>query len=702
MISFMKSKNYKLVAGLIALVIVLQAFFMIAGEYRNEENAQWVATVSLTIRDIEKAIRAGNLFYISPDGNDTTGDGSYGNPWATLRRALSAMEGDDTLIIKDGVYKGENNTIAPWLYPPNGSPLVGYTTIRAEHVGRAIFDGEMNRSLVYISGNGMDTQPSYLHFDGIWFRNSKGAIAEFITVNHIKITRCFFSETDNSDGNYSDSLFFRYADYVLIENSAIWGNGRYHYFILDSNHFVLRRDIDRYDRGFAVGYSNMGSFRIYSSSNTTLENCITIDGDQNAYYLQHSDSGPIPAIPKSYWPAGANGPTDNVHILGSIALNNKGMSMYILSPQWDPENNTVENSVFWDGKNGLWSRVERNESMIFDHLTVGNISTGGEYAGIRGEYGYSIVAKNSILYGIGNSSQDYALTWTDNPENSSDYNVLYNNMNNYQTNHGAHPQPHDFCEENGNPIDPLDGNPGNGVPALKYLVRIENGSDLNGTASDGGDRGATIFYRIGKDGTMWGEPGWNETTNITLWPWPYEDIIKELMSQYYYDNSSDNLPPIRGDRGFCGNGTGLYGGPITLTSYIWEYLGNPLPDYIYGTLTITTQALPEGVLGRYYITDLEAVGGIKPYTWSIESGTLPPGLQLNSTTGIISGYPNQKGNYTFTVLVEDSSNPKKNAAMSYSIEISEAQIPEFSEIGIAIIFLSLIEIINMYRRKRNK
>ena len=44
---------------------------------------------------------------------------------------------------------------------------------------------------------------------------------------------------------------------------------------------------------------------------------------------------------------------------------------------------------------------------------------------------------------------------------------------------------------------------------------------------------------------------------------------------------------VSGNRGFAADGNGLYGGPITLTSYIWEYLGNPCPADIcnYGTQT---------------------------------------------------------------------------------------------------------------------
>ena len=514
----------------------------------------------------------GNYYFVDGSMPDDTGDGTS---WETakkyLQSGLALMKGGDVLIIRDGVYTGEENIIDHLHRPPNGQPEA-YTVIKAEHTGKVIFDGEDMRSLISINGEGMN-QPLYLQFEGLVFRNSSGVLADFVYVNHIKIIKCFFYETDNSDGKYADSLFFRYSGYVLLEDCAIWGNGRYHYFILDSDHFVLRRCIDRYDRGVAVGWSNMGSFRIYSTSNTELQNCITIDGDQSEYYLQHSDSGPVPAVPKSYWPAGANGPTDNVHIIGSFALNNRGMSMYILSPQWSPENNTIKNSVFWEGYNGLWSRVERSESTLFEHLTVGKIKTGIEYSGVRGEYGYGIIARNNIIYGCGTQSNDYALTWTDNPSNSSDHNVLYNNTNNYQTNHGAHPKPHDFCSENGNEINPLNN-------SLKYLPRIESGSDLSGKASDGGDIGATILHRVGRDGTLWGEEGWNETTNESLWPYPNEGIIKEQMQIYSYDEDGDGVPEIRGDRGFCVNDTGLYGGPVTLTSYIWEYLGNPCPPEI--------------------------------------------------------------------------------------------------------------------------
>ncbi|HTV50533.1 MAG TPA: putative Ig domain-containing protein, partial [Steroidobacteraceae bacterium] len=54
---------------------------------------------------------------------------------------------------------------------------------------------------------------------------------------------------------------------------------------------------------------------------------------------------------------------------------------------------------------------------------------------------------------------------------------------------------------------------------------------------------------------------------------------------------------------------------------------------------ITTGSLPGGVVGQAYSATLAANGGTTPYTWSVASGTLPAGLSLNGSTGVISGTP---------------------------------------------------------------
>ena len=54
--------------------------------------------------------------------------------------------------------------------------------------------------------------------------------------------------------------------------------------------------------------------------------------------------------------------------------------------------------------------------------------------------------------------------------------------------------------------------------------------------------------------------------------------------------------------------------------------------------TITTNSLPEGTEGQSYSQTLQMHGGTPPYTW-FAMATLPPGLQLDPLSGVISGTP---------------------------------------------------------------
>jgi hypothetical protein len=63
-----------------------------------------------------------------------------------------------------------------------------------------------------------------------------------------------------------------------------------------------------------------------------------------------------------------------------------------------------------------------------------------------------------------------------------------------------------------------------------------------------------------------------------------------------------------------------------------------------------------GKVGTAYSATLAAAGGSGSYTFSVSAGSLPPGLTLNPSTGVISGTPTYPGSFAFTLKVTDSLN----------------------------------------------
>lgn len=67
----------------------------------------------------------------------------------------------------------------------------------------------------------------------------------------------------------------------------------------------------------------------------------------------------------------------------------------------------------------------------------------------------------------------------------------------------------------------------------------------------------------------------------------------------------------------------------------------------------TASPLPNGSEGTAYSQTLTIDGPINGDALWTFTGTLPPGLTLNTTTGVISGTPTTDGTYSFTITMED-------------------------------------------------
>lgn len=118
---------------------------------------------------------------------------------------------------------------------------------------------------------------------------------------------------------------------------------------------------------------------------------------------------------------------------------------------------------------------------------------------------------------------------------------------------------------------------------------------------------------------------------------------------------------------------------VTISTSAQDLAGNSLLNTFTSTfstgapnLTIATTQLPNGVVGLVYSQGIQIVGGTAPFTYSLGTTTLPAGLTLDPSSGVISGTPTTAGTTNFTVTVSDSGNPVQMASQNYALTIDPA------------------------------
>lgn len=512
-------------------------------------------------------------------GNNNYACTSKAQPCVTIAGGLKKMASGDTLIIGDGTYSGTENAIT---YPNIKSGTPGaYTAYMAENPFHVTLDGGVTLAsdgdylpMLDIGYNGNAPGKSYVHVDGIFFWRTTLNISD---ANHVKITRCAFAEASNNLGSTVGGWVYNVgigggSTYILIEDSITFGEGRYKIGISSTgrgsenrqganNHIIIRRVIGRFD----FFWENMGmisTFGNYWQTDNAFQNCISLDGQPFFVIIKGEATGSNTSF---MCPNCA--PISRLDIEGSMALNDPIHGMFFEST---PGRMHVKDSVIWGitpvkgGTSGSLLYVGTDHgNNLFENMTIGGSTVD------RGAYykdgNVSSDINNSIFYGLPNVTSSYPANKNFDAFNCSFYNNAYNGKT------GVNP----IKNPDGSFVDPI------GSGSLKYLPMIEPGSPLYTAGTDGGPVGATILKKIGVSGTLMDEEGWDTVTNDTLWPWPYEDEIKRLMCDEKYNlhigalDRSQN--PVVFDEGFCKSGS--------LTQYIWEYLGNPMPDWIYGNGT---------------------------------------------------------------------------------------------------------------------
>ena len=457
-----------------------------------------------------------NVYYVNGSAADDSGTGSSSSPKKYIQSAIALMSANGN----DAV------VIAAGTYE---HALDSISTVRngqdgAYNVIKAAVDGT-----VVVRNLALPNSAAYVRFEGLKWDS---ATVKSIRGHHLKFMRCAFSGGPANGNTSTLSIGTNDADpgahHILLEDVWAYGlGGRYNIIVFNSDKVVLRRVVVRHDGGWGGNGSDPeAGITVYNSTDTRVENAIVFDS--TATYTQ-------------YWEAAfyhvKNASTTRAHagtqIVGSMALNNLGGGFAY--DDLGPIEATLTDSVAWGNGSGITLNDKGSgspgHSVRASGVTIG--ATTGHGVAMYGGGPNTLDLRNSIVANVGGD-----LFRISNGSLAQVFNNCYSPTSS-------------ACAQALNPS----------TNGLLYLPRIETGSTL-ASAGEGGARiGAHLVNRVGVSGTLFGDTGFSDVTATSLWPWPNEARIR-----------ADMCIPALPVRGWCA-------GSASLTSYIWNYLGNGVPSF---------------------------------------------------------------------------------------------------------------------------
>jgi len=183
----------------------------------------------------------------------------------------------------------------------------------------------------------------------------------------------------------------------------------------------------------------------------------------------------------------------------------------------------------------------------------------------------------------------------------------------------------------------------NGLPDFTQISSSSTSLGFPGAtpsiSSNGTAAGTAILWAIGR-----GSAGVNGPAEV--YAFDASNISNELWKSTQAANNRDS----------AGNYVKF---STTTISNGKVYVGTSSEVDVYGLLLSSPAALAcpatQAQAGTPYNSSLRASGGQPPYTFSILTGSLPPGLVLYPASGAISGTPSAPGAFSFTANEVDSS-----------------------------------------------
>ncbi len=176
---------------------------------------------------------------------------------------------------------------------------------------------------------------------------------------------------------------------------------------------------------------------------------------------------------------------------------------------------------------------------------------------------------------------------------------------------------------------------------------------VNGNEADNNASASGAAYLFSRSGGSWMQQEYLKASNTDADDsFGYAVALADnnvIVGAYGEDSSA------RGVNGNEADNSGSYNGAA------YHFLLSTAP-------TITSSVPPKGSYGQPYSFTVTS-SGTQPITFGV-SGTLPPGLSLDATTGELSGTPTAAGDFSFTITANNGSAP--DAAQNVSFRVDPA------------------------------
>ena len=209
---------------------------------------------------------AGLEYFLAPNGSDLADGKTAATAWASFDHAWTVLAPGDALTLVDGVYRQAINQ------PPSGLPGKPIT-VRAEHDGGAVIDGEDVREACSLNGASEQQRLTDVVLEGVYCRSpidttSGGETAVLLYhADRIAVRRV-------SGYAIHDGVFGVYDSHdVLLEDVAAYGGGDDAFAVGYSTGVVLRRGYARWRTG---PNADEALFVVGDSTDTLVENCIAV------------------------------------------------------------------------------------------------------------------------------------------------------------------------------------------------------------------------------------------------------------------------------------------------------------------------------------------------------------------------------------------------------------------------------------------